>query len=83
MASGHLRDLFATTLRRLHHDRGLSQHELADAAEISLAQLGTGKYHVSLKIIAKLAQALGAEPGEFLRRPARRDRAKQGDESYQ
>ena len=74
-----LRDIFATNLRRLRHDRGLSQDELADAAGMSrsyLAQIETGKYHVSLKIIGKLARALAAEPAEFLRRPARRDRTR-------
>jgi transcriptional regulator with XRE-family HTH domain len=39
-----------------------------------LAQIETGKYHVSWKIIAKLSTALKAEPAEFLRRPGRRGR---------
>jgi len=72
-----LRDLFATNLRRLRHARGLSQDELADEAGMSrsyLAQIETGKYHVSLKIIAKLARALNAEPAEFLWQPKRRQR---------
>jgi transcriptional regulator with XRE-family HTH domain len=72
-----LRDLFATNLRRLRTARGLSQDDLAAEAEMSrsyLAQLETGKFHVSLKIIAKLARALAAEPAEFLRRPSRRGR---------
>jgi transcriptional regulator with XRE-family HTH domain len=74
-----LRDLFAVNVRRLRHGRGLSRDELADAAGMSrgyLAQLETGKYHVSLKIIAKFAQALRAEPAGFLRRESRRDRPK-------
>jgi transcriptional regulator with XRE-family HTH domain len=74
-----LRDLFAANLRRLRHERGMSQDELADEAGMSrsyLAQIETGKYHVSLKIIAKLATALNAEPAEFLRRPGRRERSK-------
>jgi transcriptional regulator with XRE-family HTH domain len=75
-----LRDLFATNLRRLRHDRGLSQDELADQAEVSrsyLAQVETAKKHISLKIIAKLAHALDIDPVEFFRRPPHRDRAKQ------
>jgi transcriptional regulator with XRE-family HTH domain len=72
-----LRDLFATNLRRLRNARGLSQDDLAAEAEMSrsyLSQIETGKYHVSLKIIAKLAAVLDAEPAEFFRRPSRRGR---------
>ena len=72
-----LRDLFATNLRRLRHERGLSQDDLAAEAEMSrsyLSQIETGKFHVSLKIIGKLAAVLRAEPTEFFRRPARRGR---------
>ena len=55
----------------------LSQDDLAAEAEISrsyLSQIETGKYHVSLRIIAKLAAVLQAEPVEFFRRPSRRGR---------
>ncbi len=74
-----LRDLFATNLRRLRNARGLSQDDLAAEAEMSrsyLSQIETGKFHVSLKIIAKLAAVLQAEPAEFFRRPTRSDRAR-------
>lgn len=74
-----LRDIFAANLRRLRHERGLSQDELADEAGLSrsyLSQNEVGKNHVSLKIIAKLAKALAADPAYFLRRPLRRDRSK-------
>ncbi len=77
MDSGDLRDLFATNLRRLRHARKMSQDELADVAGMSrsyLAQLETGRFFASLKIIAKLATALDAEPAEFLRQPKRRQR---------
>jgi transcriptional regulator with XRE-family HTH domain len=65
-----LREVFATNLRRLRHEKGLSQDDLAYEAEISrsyLAQLERGAYHASLKIIGRLAEALGVEPAEFLR----------------
>ena len=71
-----LRDLFALNLRRLRNARGLSQDELAAESEMSrsyLAQIETGKWHVSLKIIAKLAAALRVEPAEFFRRSLPRD----------
>lgn len=67
-----LRQLFATNLRRLRHARGLSQDELALEAEMSrsyLSQLEKGKFHVSLKVLGRLADALRAEPQEFLAPP--------------
>lgn len=65
-----LRDTFARNLRRLRHAKGMSQDDLAYAADVSrsyLSQIEKGKFHVSLKIIGKLAEVLQAEPGEFLR----------------
>jgi transcriptional regulator with XRE-family HTH domain len=67
-----LREIFATNLRRLRHDRGLSQDDLAYEAEISrsyLSQLEKGAFYASLKILGRLAEALQAEPAEFLRVP--------------
>lgn len=69
-----LRQLFATNLRRLRHAKGMSQDELALEAEMSrsyLSQLEKGKFHVSLKVLGRLADALRAEPQEFLRAPER------------
>jgi transcriptional regulator with XRE-family HTH domain len=67
-----LREIFATNLRRLRHEKGLSQDDLAYAAEVSrsyLSQLEKGTFHVSLKVIGRLAEALDAEPAEFLKWP--------------
>ena len=64
--------MFATNLRRLRHEKGLSQDHLAYEAEVSrsyLAQLEKGVYYASLKIIGRLADALGVEPAELLRAP--------------
>lgn len=65
-----LRETFATNLRRLRNERGLSQDDLAYEAEISrsyLSQLEKGAFYASLKIVGKLAEALHAEPAEFLK----------------
>ena len=70
-----LREVFATNLRRLRHEKGLSQDDLAYEAEVSrsyLSQLEKGAFHASLKIIGRLADALHVEPAEFLKLPARR-----------
>jgi len=70
-----LRELFAGNLRRIRHKKGVSQDDLAYSAEVSrsyLSQIETGKYNVSLKVIAKLSEVLDVEPAEFLRRPGRK-----------
>jgi transcriptional regulator with XRE-family HTH domain len=56
-------------------DGGLSQDELAYEAEVSrsyLSQLEKGAYYASLKIIGRLADALGVDPAELLKLPAAR-----------
>lgn len=64
-----LRERFAANLRRIRHDKGLSQEDLAYEAEISrgyLSQLEKGVFYASLKIIGKLADVLEVEPSQFL-----------------
>ena len=70
-----LREMFATNLRRLRHEKGLSQDDLAYEAEVSrsyLAQLEKGTYFTSLKIVGRLADALGVEPEELIKKPESR-----------
>ena len=70
-----LRDVFAANLRRLRHEKGFSQDALAYEAEVSrsyLSQLEKGAFYASLKIVGRLAEALGIEPAELLRLPAKR-----------
>lgn len=70
-----LREVFAGNLRRLRHEKGMSQDDLAYEAEVSrsyLSQLEKGAFHASLKIVGRLAQALDVEPAELLRRTENR-----------
>jgi transcriptional regulator with XRE-family HTH domain len=65
-----LREVFATNLRRLRHEKGMSQDDLAYEAEVSrsyLSQLEKGTFYASLKIIGKLAEALDVEPADLLK----------------
>ena len=67
--------VFATNLRCLRNARGMSQDDLAYEAEVSrsyLSQLEKGAFYASLKAIGRLAEALKAEPAEFLRLPPKR-----------
>ena len=65
-----LREVFAGNLRRLRHEKGMSQDDLAYEAEISrsyLSQLEKGGFYASLKIIGRLADALEVDPTELLK----------------
>jgi transcriptional regulator with XRE-family HTH domain len=73
-----LRDVFAANLRRLRHEKGLSQDDLAYEAEVSrsyLSQLEKGAFYASLKIIGKLGEAFGVEPAELLKAWSGREEA--------
>jgi transcriptional regulator with XRE-family HTH domain len=70
-----LRDAFATNLRRVRHEKGLSQDDLAYEAGVSrsyLSQIEKGVFYVSLKIVGRLASALEIEPGKLLELPPKR-----------
>jgi transcriptional regulator with XRE-family HTH domain len=72
-----LREVFAANLRRLRHDKGLSQDDLAYEAEVSrsyLSQLEKGAFYASLKIVGKLATVLQVDPAELLKGPPKRQR---------
>jgi transcriptional regulator with XRE-family HTH domain len=74
-----LREAFATNLRRLRHEKGWSQDELAYSADISrsyLSQIEKGAFHASLRIVGRLADALDVEPSELLRLPRADSRRK-------
>jgi len=67
-----IRDVFATNLRRLRHEKGMSQEELADRAKINrtyVSKLETAATWAGLEIIAKLAKVLRVEPAELLKLP--------------
>jgi DNA-binding XRE family transcriptional regulator len=64
-----LRDILAANLRRLRNEKGLAQDDLAYEAKVSrsyLSQLEKGSFYASLKILEKLAKALGVEPHELI-----------------
>ena len=72
-----LRQVFAANLRRLRHQRGLSQEELACDAEVNrsyLSKLEKGAAYPGLEIIGKLADVLGVEATALITVPRRRGR---------
>jgi transcriptional regulator with XRE-family HTH domain len=66
-----LRELFAANLRRIRHAKGMSQDDLAYAADVSrsyLSQLEKGSYYASLKVIGRIADVLEIDPSDLLKR---------------
>jgi transcriptional regulator with XRE-family HTH domain len=69
-----LHQRFATNLRRLRHERELSQEQLAHDAGIDCvyaSRVERAVTYVGLEIIGKLAAILKVDPAEFFRRSSR------------
>lgn len=61
--------VFASNLRRLREEAGLSQGALAERAGMDTAEVGRielGKRDPGVRVIARLARGLGVGPGELL-----------------
>jgi transcriptional regulator with XRE-family HTH domain len=70
-----IREVFATNLRRLRTEKGLSQEHLAHDAGVNrtyLSKREKAASYAGLEIVAKLAKELQVEPAELLRRPLKR-----------
>ncbi|MFC6446138.1 helix-turn-helix domain-containing protein [Shinella zoogloeoides] len=66
-----LKEIMATNLRRIRHDKKLTQEELADRAGLSMRYIGAierGAVSASVTVLGQIADALGVEPGELLQR---------------
>jgi len=66
-----IREVFAQNLKALRRARGMSQEELAHRAEIDrtyVSSLERCVYGASIDVLARLADVLGVEPADLLRR---------------
>jgi transcriptional regulator with XRE-family HTH domain len=73
----NLTEVMATNVRRARHVGKMTQEELADRAGLSARYLGSierAEVSVTITILERLAKALGIDPGELIRAPARRQR---------
>jgi len=62
-------------LRRKRHDRHMTQEELAERAGLSARYVGAierGDVSASVTVLGQIAEALGVEPGDLLRRSSRK-----------
>ena len=72
-----LRQVFAANLRRLRHERGISQEVLAYEADVNrtyISKLEKGVSYAGLEIIGKLATVLKIAPVELLMLPVGRSK---------
>lgn len=63
-----IRQLFAANLRRIRHEKDLSQEELAYEADVDRAHVSKierSLTYVGLEIVEKFSKALAVEPAEF------------------
>lgn len=71
------KEILAANIRRLRKDSGLSQEELADRAGLHrtyISSIERCERNVSLENIFLLAEALGVEPEELVKRSHSRRR---------
>jgi transcriptional regulator with XRE-family HTH domain len=62
-------DAFATNVRRLRHERGLTQERLAELADLHLtdiARIETRRRDPGVKIVAKIAHGLNVPASDLL-----------------
>ena len=72
-----LRHRFATNLRRIRHNRGISQENLAYEAGVDRAyvsRIERAVTYVGLEIIGKFAEVLKVDPVEFFTASSRTPR---------
>ena len=70
-----LREIMAMNLRRKRHERHMTQEELAERAGLSTRYVGAierGDVSASVTVLGQIAEALGVEPGDLLRRSSRK-----------
>jgi transcriptional regulator with XRE-family HTH domain len=65
-------------LRRKRHDLKMTQEELAERAGLSARYVGAierGDVSPSVTVLGQIAEALGSEPGDLLKRVGRGSRS--------
>ncbi|WP_421950821.1 helix-turn-helix domain-containing protein [Pelagibacterium sp.] len=69
-----LKEVMAINMRRLRHDRDLTQEELAARADISMRYAGSierARVSASVSVLGRIAAALDVDPCELIKPPRR------------
>jgi len=77
-----IREVFALNLRNYRRARGLSQEELAHRADVDrtyVSSLERCVYAAGIDVVDRLAQELGVEAADLLRRPVAAGRSRVSD----
>ena len=64
-----LKEVVAANLRRIRHDKKLTQEELADRVSLSVRYIGSverGRASPTVTVLGRIANALGVEPSALL-----------------
>lgn len=70
-----LRRIFAANVVRLRAEKGLTQEELAHEVDMNrahLSEIENGKTYVGLEILEKIADVLGVEGADLLKKPTKK-----------
>jgi transcriptional regulator with XRE-family HTH domain len=73
-----LKEIMAMNLRRKRHDLHMTQEELAECAGLSARYIGAierGDVSASVTVLGQIAEALGVDPGDLLKRSGRATRS--------
>lgn len=65
-----LKEVMAINLRRIRHDKQLTQEELADRSGLSARYVGAierADVSASVTVLGQIAEALTVEPGDLLK----------------
>ncbi|RST86556.1 XRE family transcriptional regulator [Aquibium carbonis] len=65
-----LKEVMAINMRRLRHDKDMTQEEVAELSGLSARYVGSierGKVSASVSVLGKLGDALGVDPCELIR----------------
>lgn len=69
-----LREIVAVNVRRMRHEKELTQEDLADRAGLSVRYVGAierGDVSASVTVLGQIAAALAVDPAELLKRSRR------------
>lgn len=67
-----LKEVMAINLRRIRHDKNMTQEELADRAGLSARYIGAierANKSASVTVLGRIAEALGVEAAALIKRP--------------
>jgi transcriptional regulator with XRE-family HTH domain len=67
-----LKEVMAINLRRIRHDKQMTQEELADRAGLSARYIGAierANKSASVTVLGRIAEALGVDAATLIKRP--------------